>query len=171
MRNPEVPVHRPVLPSLPLALLLSPLAASVVAFVVATAFAVPYRFGLGPWRFQLGAESFSNRLSGTLAIGFLAAFGAFIVGAAYTAILGGLAVRRHRKTGKSPSLPIVLVGGLIAGIFPFACFPLMLGVPSEFTSPSGAGAKWAVALFLAVAATAALAASWTFYRLGLKGRA
>jgi len=161
--------NRRVLPNFPLAFLIAPFAGSLGAGMLATALAAPYRFGVGPWRYQLGAETLANRLSGTLGIGMLTGFGAYCLAAGYTVIMGAIAVARHRA-GKTASLPVALTCGLIAGVLPVACFPLLLGVPTEFTGYDGPGAVWAVAFFLSIAATTSFITSWTFWRLGLKGR-
>jgi hypothetical protein len=161
---------RGALPNFPLAFLIAPCGGALGAGILATALAAPYRFGIGPWRYQLGVESLSNRLWGTLAIGMLTALGAYGVAATCTVIMGAIAVTRHTRSGKAPSLAVVLTCGSVAGVLPVACFPLLLGVPTEFTGYDGPGAGWAVAFFISIAATTSFITSWTFWRLGLKGR-
>jgi hypothetical protein len=162
--SPRVRVH------FALAFLIAPFAGSLGAGVLATVLAAPYCFSVGPWRYQLAASSLSSRLSSTIAIGMFTALGAFCVAAAYTIIGGAIAVRRYARNGTAPSLPGVLISSSLAGVLPIVGFPLLLGVPPEFTRPGGPGAGWALVFFLSIAVTTSLITSWTFWRLGLRRR-
>jgi hypothetical protein len=146
------------------------MAGSFAAGALATILAAPWRLGLGPWQSQVHGESLSDRVGGTIGFGLLSACAAFFVALAYVAVLGGLAVVRSRKKAKTPSRAGVLGCGLVTGVLPVVAFPLLLGMPSEFTTKGGPGPVWTVFFFLAVSAIASLATAWTFWRCALAGR-
>ena len=170
----ELP-FRVKLPSFGIAFLAAPVAGTLAASAVSMALAVMLLVLSAvwpdtPWPQDLHYQGLWDTGWSIIGVGLMTAFGSFVASAAYTAVIGGVAVLYHRKTGKTPSLAAGLVCGVLTGIVPCGAVALFVSSASEFARPGGPSNVAVLVFFLSVIITATLATVWTFWKCGFAGR-
>jgi hypothetical protein len=163
------------LPSFVIAFLAAPLAGALAASAAAMAVALilvvlSAVWPDAPWRQDLHDRGLWDTGWSIIGVGLMTAFASFVASAAYTAVIGGLAVLYHRKTGNTPSLATGLVCGVLTGVLPCGAVALLVSSASEFAPPRGPGNVAVLVFFLSVVITATIATVWTFWRCGFADR-
>jgi hypothetical protein len=170
----ELP-FRVKLPNFGIAFLAAPLAGTLAGSAASMALAVVLVvlnviWPDTPWRRDLHYQGLWDTAWSIIGVGLMTAFGSFVASAAYTAVVGGLAVLYHQKTGNTPSLAAGLLCGTLTGIMPCGAVALLVSSASEFARPGGPGNVVVLVFFLSVAVTETLALVWTFWQCGFAGR-
>jgi hypothetical protein len=164
-----------LLPSFVVAFIAAPLAGTLAASAVsmplaAILVALSAIWPDTPWRQDLHYQGLWDTTGSIVGVGLMTAFASFVLSATYVAVMGGAAVIRYRKTGKTPSRAAALAWGLLTGIVPCGGFAVFVGNASEFARPGAPGNAAVVVFLLVVIITATLATVWTFWHCAFAGR-
>ena len=135
-------------PNFPLAFPLAIAAGAAAAFVVSLLM-IPV----------MGADREKTFAGAMTAASLIAWYAAFIC-AVYTILIGIGVVVYVKNTGRVPSLRTALIIAIVTGVLPWVIAAIMQGNRSKFD----------VIMMPVLALGAALAAAWTFWRVGLRGR-
>jgi hypothetical protein len=139
-------------PNFPLAFFLAILAGGLAAFLTSLVIIV-----------LMGAEG-EKTFPGAFTAASLIAWYALFVSTCYVLIIGIAVVIYVRMTHRVPSLLSALVVGIVTGVLPWVAPPVLQYIRN--TSPS----KFDLFMMPALAVASSIAAAWTFWRVGLRGR-
>ena len=130
------------------ALVLAPVAGGVAAFLLGMSFV-----------FFIGKISERN-IRDAAQLGLTLGFWALLISLAYVLVIGTAAYAYARISGRTMTLGVALIVGLIAGVAPFAI--------AEFRKGDYSNGTW---LVLGLALICSIATAWTFWRVAFAERA
>ena len=141
-------------PNFPLAFLVAPLAAGLVAGTIMVLMILPSMTEMD--------------LAGLWAAGFMTALVVSLISALYTAVIGGATAFHHHRTGRVPSAKTAVMVGLLAWLIPFGLWYITMFV-GAFALPE-ANAVGDALLLVVISLAAAMAAAASCWLVGVRGR-